>query len=58
MEAFFGELNFRTFYRLFDIIFVLSALIGMAIIWLNDRLKNENYSKYIEGQNSEHLKTE
>jgi len=48
MEAFLGELNFRTLYRLFDTIFVLSAFAGMLIIWGNDKLKKEKYKRYLQ----------
>jgi len=48
MEAFLGELNFRTLYRLFDIIFVLSAFAGMFIIWVNDKLKKEKYKRFLQ----------
>jgi hypothetical protein len=50
MEAFFGELNFRTLYRLFDTIFLVSALAAMALIWLNDKLKKEKYTRYLQRQ--------
>jgi len=57
MEAFLGELNFRTLYKLFDIIFLLAVFIGMFIMWINYKLRREKYSRYLQQTNEENYKT-
>lgn len=50
MEALLKDLDFIGLYKLFDLIFVISALISLAIILLNNKIKNMKYSRYLEDQ--------
>ena len=56
MEAVLGQLDFRSLYRLFDTIFVISALISLAIIWLNNYFRKMKYNRYLEDQEYETYK--
>lgn len=57
MEALLGELDFRSLYRVFDTIFVLSVFGSAVIIWFNMRLKKMKYTRYLEDQDYEVFKT-
>jgi len=57
MEEFLGALNFRTLYKLFDMIFLISVFIGMFIMWINYKFRREKYSRFLQQTNEENYKT-
>lgn len=56
MEALLGDLDFRSLYRVFDVIFLVSVLSSGVIIWLNIKLKKMKYTRYLEDQEYETYK--
>jgi len=57
MREIFGTLDFRSLYKVFDKIFIISALSSLAIIWLNNKIKKMKYNRYLEDQEFETYKT-
>jgi len=56
MEALLGDLDFRSLYRVFDVIFLVSVLSSGVVIWLNIKLKKMKYTRYLEDQEYETYK--
>lgn len=56
MEALLKDLDFIGLYKLFDLIFVISALVSLAVIMLNNKIKNMKYSRYLEDQDYDYKK--